>query len=308
MPTELRSEALAPAAALLCAMLEADTLPHALLMEGSTQAQRLEAATALARALVCTGPEQAAPQEDETSMFGGLSLFGEEETAPLPEADIQAVRVLPCGECAHCRKSGAGVHPDIKVIEGGAGARSFHIDVIRALRQEAFVLPNEAGCKVFVLHNAQSMTAEAQNALLKLLEEPPSYLCLILTAPARKTLLSTVISRVFTLSLGEAVQEALDAQAEQKLQQLSQNIARAMAQGGGYALLEATAPLEGDKDLLREALPAVRRQLHTILLQNTAQPQRLLELMEGVRALEFALERNANLNLLLTQLASICAG
>ncbi len=300
---ELQNQALAPVAPMLCARLEADTLPHALLVEGSTQAQRREAAIALARALVCTGEDK---QEDEdTAMFGGMSLFGEPaDTEPKSDA---ATQVLPCEACAHCHKSGEGIHPDMQVIEGGAGTKSFHIDAIRALRQDAFVLPNEADCKVYVLHNAQSMTVEAQNALLKLLEEPPDYVCLILTAPARKKLLPTVISRVFTLTLGEAVEEALDAGREEQLQRIAQDLARAMAQTGGtksaYALLQATAPLEGDKDLIREALPATRRQLHTMLLQDPSQAERLLRLIEHVRGLELALERNANLNLLLTQVA-----
>lgn len=286
--------------AVLTAKLDADTLPHALLIEGSTQAQRLETATALARALVCTGAE--APEEDETSMFGGFSLFGEEEA---PQTDQPEPAARPCGTCTHCRKSEAGFHSDIQVIAGGAGSRSFHIDAIRAMRQDASILPNEAACKVYVLHNAQSMTAEAQNALLKLLEEPPDYVCLILTAPTRKTLLQTVISRVFSVSLGEAAEESLDAEREAAVQKLSRNLALALQRGHGYALLEATAPLEGDKDLVREVLPATRRQLHALLVSDPAQAGHLLQLIEGVRELEGALERNANMNLLLTQLACV---
>jgi DNA polymerase-3 subunit delta' len=194
-------------------MMDADTLPHALLIEGSTEADRREAAIALARALVCSG-ESKQDNEDE-AMFGGFSLFGEpEEDAPQATA---APQVLPCESCAHCHKSRENIHPDLRVTEGGAGARSFHIDAVRALRQDAGVLPNEAECKVYVLHNAQAMTVEAQNALLKLLEEPPEYVCLILTAPTGKKLLPTVISRVFSLSLGEAMEEALDQEREEKI-------------------------------------------------------------------------------------------
>jgi len=304
MPIDLPAPALVPVSPMLCAMMDADTLPHALLFEGSTEANRREAAVALARALVCVGDTKA--EDEDAAMFGGMSLFGEDPLTRYggssPKGEPGA---LPCEECPHCYKSRENIHPDLRIIEGGAGARSFHIDAIRALRQDAGILPNEARCKVYVLHNAQSMTVEAQNALLKLLEEPPDYVCIILTASARKKLLPTVVSRVLTLSLGEAVAEALDREREEKIQGIAGNLAKALAGGDGYARLEATAPLEGDKDLVREVLPATRRQLHALLVRDASRAQRLLGLIEGVRGLEGALERNANLNLLVTQISSI---
>jgi len=296
MPITLPAPALAPVAPMLRAMMDADTLPHALLVEGSTEADRREAAVALARALVCERDSKAKDQ-DET-MFGGMSLFGEPEQ-PAGET------ALPCEACPHCRKTKENIHPDLRIVEGGAGARSFHIDAIRALRQDAGVLPNEAARKVYVLHNAQAMTVEAQNALLKLLEEPPGYVCIIMTASARTKLLPTVLSRVFALSLGEAVAEALDAEREEKVQGLARALATALVGENLYARLEATAPLEGDKDLVREVLPATRKQLHAMLLKDSASAERLLGFIEGVRGLEGALERNANLNLLVTQVAGL---
>jgi len=297
MTLSIDTPALAPIAPRLGAMLETDTLPHALLLEGASQALRREASIALARVLLCSG--QDAPEEDETGMFGGASLFGEPEPAAVPSS-------MPCEGCSHCAKTAGNAHPDMQIIEGGASARSFHIDAIRALRQDASVLPNEAHLKAYVLHNAQSMTVEAQNALLKLLEEPPGYVCLILTAPARKMLLQTVISRVATLSLGEALDEALDPEREALLQKHAKYISQALLKPRSlYALLEATAPLEGDRDLFRELLPCLRRTLHAMLVNDTSHAPRILALMDGLRELEFALERNANLNLLLTRLAGL---
>ena len=302
MPITLQSPALATLSSLLAAMLEADTLPHAVLFEGATAAQRREAALALARALMCA--RKASEEEDETSMFGGMSLFGEPED-PAPEATA-ASQVLPCEGCSHCRKSAEGIHPDLQILEGGAGARSFHIDAIRGVRRDACVLPNEADVKVYVLLEAQSMTPEAQNALLKLLEEPPDYVCLILTVPARRMLLQTVLSRSLVLSLGEAAEEPLDAERETQITQRASIIAQALYKPRTpYAPLEATAPLEGDRDLLRDVLPALRKQLHTLLVKEPAAASRLLGLIEGVRGLEAALDRSANLNLLITQLAAL---
>ena len=299
---DLPAPALAPVAPMLRAMMDADTLPHALLFEGSSEANRREAAVALARALVCAGEGVScgSRQDEDEAMFGGMSLFGEAE-----EPQETENTVLPCEACSHCHKSAGGIHSDLRIIEGGAGARSFHIDAIRSLRQDASILPNEANCKVYVLLGAQSMTVEAQNALLKLLEEPPDYVCLLLTAPTKKKLLPTVISRVFTLSLGEAVAEALDQEREEKIQGIAKKLALALAGEKSYARLEATAPLEGDKDLVREVLPATRKQLHAMLVKDASPAQRLLGLIEGIRGLEGALERNANLNLLVTMAAGL---
>lgn len=270
----------------LQAMLTHQSLPHALLLEGGTQALRREVALELAQALLCESPPHNPDQ---------ASLFGE------PEATS-----LPCNTCNHCHKALQNIHPDMHLAEGGTGARSFHIDAIRDIRRRATVLPNEAEHKIFVLHNAQSMTSEAQNALLKLLEEPPDYVCLILTAPARKLLLQTVISRVATISLGPAAEEALDPEREALLQQHTTAIVQAMLQPGRpYAMLQATAPLEGDRDLLRELLPCLRRALHAQLVQNLSQAPHALQLIDKLRKLEDSLNRNANLNLLITRLAAI---
>ncbi|MDR1464388.1 MAG: hypothetical protein LBJ11_03690 [Oscillospiraceae bacterium] len=304
---------LAPVAGLLGAALASRQLSHALLLEGSTQAVRLDAARALSRILVCRQANGGESPEDEsggeTAMFGGLSLFGDPDPEPSPEEDLP----LPCERCSHCVKSAALSHPDVRILEGGTGSRSFHIDAIRQLRQDAYILPNEADRKVYVLHNAQSLTAEAQNALLKLLEEPPPAVCLVLTVPSARMLLPTVLSRATVLRLGESRDEAPDPEREQLLQTIAAAVAAALLHPTApYALLEATAPLESDKDLLREVLPVLRGALHQALLSECAgaaalspQVQRCLQLIEGVRQLEAAVARNANQNLLLTRLAAL---
>jgi len=293
------SPALEPIAATLAAMLESDTLPHALLLEGASEACRKEAAIALARVLVCKPEEKSEEQEPEGF---GFSLFGEEEAEEPAEASLPCE--APCEACTHCFKSGQGIHPDLVLLEGGGSARSFHIDAVRGMRQSAYTLPNEAACKVYVLLGAHTMTVEAQNALLKLLEEPPDYVRIILTVPNRRQLLQTVISRVTTLSLGELSNEHIDEEREALITATANKLALALlAPKTPYALLEATAPFEGNKDLLRETLPALKRALHGAAVKNPAMAPRVLALVDGLVSLEFAMERNANLNLMITQLA-----
>ena len=287
--------ALEPIADILSAMLEANTLPHALLLEGASEALRKDAAIALARSLLCTSCCGQDGQEAREAGEFEVSLFGEED---FPN---EAPAELPCENCSHCKKS---IHPDLFVLEGGGGARSFHIDAIRSMRQTAYTLPNEAEYIIYVLLGAHTMTTEAQNALLKLLEEPPDYVRIILTVPNRRQLLPTVISRVTALSLGELSIENIDQEREILIHATAKKLAGALlAPKTLYALLEATAPLEGNKDLLRETLPALKLALHGAVVNNTSMATRALKLIDGLESLEYALERNANMNLMITQLA-----
>jgi DNA polymerase III delta prime subunit len=130
----------------------------------------------------------------------------------------------PCGACRHCRRirwpEGAGdkgaekgeaaFHPDFLVLQRDLKT-STSVDAARELLRAAQVSPFEARGQVFVVASAESLSAEAANALLKVLEEPhrsaPRHFFLL--APSRLDLLPTLRSRSLSLFLGPA--EPLDA-------------------------------------------------------------------------------------------------
>ena len=119
----------------------------------------------------------------------------------------------PCRRCDDCRRVFAGIHPDCITLERrtddkGQLRREIQVDQIRALGADAAVLPNQAEAKVYILEDADAMNAAAQNALLKLLEEPPAWVYLILSAAGGEALLPTVRSRCVTAAvLGEAPEQ-----------------------------------------------------------------------------------------------------
>ena len=106
----------------------------------------------------------------------------------------------PCGICAGCTKALHRCHPDIFITDGTQpGALS--IETVRKIRTNAYILPNEAPKKVYLILDCDKMLAPAQNALLKILEEPPSNVVFILTVSSANILLQTVRSRsrIYTL-------------------------------------------------------------------------------------------------------------
>ena len=116
---------------------------------------------------------------------------------------------LPCGVCPSCRKIFAGISPDVITISREEGKASIGIDTIRALRTDVHVLPNELDSKIYIIEDADTMTVQAQNALLLTLEEPPSYLVFLLIAENSRNLLETVRSRAPSLRMQPLSPEAI---------------------------------------------------------------------------------------------------
>jgi DNA polymerase-3 subunit delta' len=99
-----------------------------------------------------------------------------------------------CNKCSNCRKYDKDIHPDVLVIESGE-QKSISVDQIRKIKNSLYIYPNESSTKIYMIKNAQDMTPQAQNALLKMLEEPPKFTVFILTVDKTQKLLDTVVSR-----------------------------------------------------------------------------------------------------------------
>lgn len=107
---------------------------------------------------------------------------------------------VPCGRCPDCRKVEAGIHPDLITVarqedDKGRLKKEIVVDQIREMNDDACVLPNEAARKVYLIAEADKMNPAAQNAALKLLEEPPNGAVFLLCVTNPALLLPTVRSR-----------------------------------------------------------------------------------------------------------------
>jgi len=111
-----------------------------------------------------------------------------------------------CDDCSSCRKAHVLNHPDI--ILTGPDGRSIKNEQVKALQAEMHLKPYESRRKVFIIDSADTMTPQAQNSLLKVLEEPPSSSLVILVSSNEVGLLPTVRSRCQRLHFGRALKES----------------------------------------------------------------------------------------------------
>ncbi len=223
----------------------------------------------------------------------------------------------PCGCCCGCVKAQAGSHPDIFTLDGNANPRAFPVDAIRQIRSDAYIKPNEAPNKVYVLLGAQNMSEISQNALLKVFEEPPKNVLFILTAVSAAALLPTVRSRAQIFSLeGAHTDNDVDLAYMEKL-------TAAITAVNEADFLFLTADLIKDKEKLRGVLAqlvlifrdaAVLRAGGTACLSGQKEAaaalgagltrDKLLLLLNEVQKAQIALDQNANTALLLTALCA----
>lgn len=110
----------------------------------------------------------------------------------------------PCGNCVQCRKVESGNHPDIYTAQLSGKSEIVNVDEIRKICNDAYIKSNEADIKVYIIPNADKMQQQAQNAFLKVLEEPPQNILFILCCTSSQQLLGTILSRVIVYNLKSA--------------------------------------------------------------------------------------------------------
>ena len=164
----------------------------------------------------------------------------------------------PCLQCSACRKVMANTHPDFITIDDPE-KKTVPVDLIRQARADIYVQPNEADRKIYMFPRAQDMGIPGQNALLKVLEEPPSYGVFILLTDNPQKLLPTVRSRCTELSLQALPEKLLKAELARIFPKADpEELAVAAAQSGGYfgqakALLEKGTAIEPETEKILEA-------------------------------------------------------
>ena len=128
-------------------------------------------------------------------IFEGESGMGKRSLAKAFATQLVCESKTGCGTCPHCRLALSGNHPDIITVTPTDGKQTISVDNIRALYESVMVKPHSADKKVIIIPASERLGAPAQNALLKMLEEPPAYVVFLLLTSNSNFFLDTVLSR-----------------------------------------------------------------------------------------------------------------
>lgn len=287
-------------------MIENQKMPHAMIIEGPAGCGKKTFAEFLAKAMLC-GSE-----------------------------------TPPCGVCNSCRTLLAGSNRDYSFFT--PEKELITVEDMRRLRTEAYYAPIAAPCRVFVINKADCMNEQAQNTLLKVIEEPPKTAKFIFLCESANSLLVTVRSRCiqFTLSGVEPDSEACALLAEKAgcnietaksaLVAHSGLIGRALtalqnteetavtasellklsaASNGGYAMLCKLQPLQKNRDALKALIKDLKYSMIEAMKQKaTGQStpftyQKLNTVLNKLNALESALPLNPSTSLLICSICDI---
>lgn len=134
-------------------------MPHALILEGRYGSGRYTFALEIAMAMCCNAEKK------------------------------------PCGICNNCRKIRESISPDVVTVSLPEGKASISVEAVRDIKSSAVKVPVENDYKFYIIRDSEKLTVQAQNALLKVLEEPPAFVVFILITTSASLLLPTIVSR-----------------------------------------------------------------------------------------------------------------
>ncbi len=262
----------------LSALEKQNRLPHAIIINGGNQQDRLDASIFLSMWAVCSSLED-----------------------------------KPCGVCKACQNAKEKIHSDVYFAKGSGKTEIYNAEEMRKINDDTIIKPNSADHKVYIFLDADKrMPVISQNTFLKTLEEPPKNIIFILTTENSTSLLDTILSRatVFNIPIKDKISE--------DTLTLAKSIAMAIVKPLEIDLLFATGKLTKRQEaidtltivsrLLRDGLACSVGGKCTIdeecgkALSKRLTKKRLLKLIELNEKAIIKINQNVNLNLLATWL------
>lgn len=262
-------------------------LSHAIIIEGANEQAREDVAKALSMAILCKSTNK------------------------------------PCGECSACNKVRNSTHPDLYILGKDEKSSMIKVDAVRDIKAKATVLPNDGDKSVFIINDAELMNVQAQNALLKIFEEPSKHVNFILTCSSKSALLETIISRATSYYLGEE-KDTVDDDKANEAKEIANMLLQSYINESEFNFISKTAQLKKDKPMFLLVLKAMSVTAMDALLlasggkvqkseneetakklKNILTQKKLLELYEGIDKISQNTEKSANFNLSLTRLSAV---
>ncbi|NLL75685.1 MAG: DNA polymerase III subunit [Clostridiales bacterium] len=115
--------------------------------------------------------------------------------------DVPLSNIEPCGECRSCKQMATGNQPDVIYVTHEKPGTIGVEDIRGQINGNVAIKPYSSSRKIYIINEGEKMTVQAQNALLKTLEEPPEYAVIIILTTNVESLLSTILSRCIMLNM-----------------------------------------------------------------------------------------------------------
>lgn len=269
-------------------LVESNHVPHALVIDSGTYEDRLAYAKELAAAIICDSAE-----------------------------------ARPCYHCTACKKIMADCHPDVSIILPEDKKKTLSVDIIRKMSEDAYLLSNEAAEKIYIIAKGEAMQDYAQNALLKILEEPPRNVYFIILCTTKAVLLPTVLSRTAVFEVTEKSSTDENDFSQESIE-IVDSILRALVKKNEFSMLVATSHMEKSYDLLPEVLEYMQFVLRDSLILQTGaasiigpsrekadalakafSPTELLNIEDAIKNIVRAINIYSNKNLTITRFTSL---
>lgn len=176
------------------------------------------------------------------------------------------------------------IHPDVIWAEHSGKLGGFSVDTVRFICQNAYIKPNNSDSKVYIFDDCDAITIQAQNALLKIVEEPPRGVYFIFTATSRNIFLPTMLSRLTAIGMQKPVGIG-------KSNPSAENLAAAILRGDEYTAL-VTLSSASDKNSFTELLNDFDNILTQKFNYNSS-----VRLHNNIREAYFQIQSNINIRL-----------
>lgn len=193
----------------------------------------------------------------------------------------------PCGQCAACVKVQTGNHPDVVYLRPEKDKKSISVDVVRDAIGEVYVRPLLGTRKLFVVEDGALLGTAAQNALLKVLEEPPDYVVFLMAAHSEEVFLPTILSRSQVLRFRPLANRDVEAYVRNVHPELGEQIPFIVAFAGGS--IGKAVQLAENEDFAR-----VRGEVNNRLKRLSGSKESALQ-----ELIAYVTDKNADLELIL---------
>lgn len=246
----------------LRSIIDGGRIPHSFMIEGGNLTDRKQTALYLAKCIIC---------ENE---------------------------VKPCDNCRMCKTAEDASNPDVISVFPEDKKKSITVAQIRNMRADAFVRPHSANKKIYIIENAELMNEQAQNALLKVLEEPPATVVFILLTPSRTYELETIVSRCSILKIsGDTDSDLSEAQSFISL----------LFEGKYYELLKILKAYEKDRKKAEEFFLCIKEECVKEISSGTLSNYRAKILSKIYEQTDpYIVQIQSNVNMPLLASAAVC--